>query len=138
MLSAQQIFDRVLAAIRAQGVPSIIIDEQGLRCRYRGPNGLKCAVGHLIPDNVDCSAFEGEPVLTIRRFPEAREALLEAGVSLSQHGSILDDLQDAHDRAAERHHSAKEPFRDGFERRMGDIAARSGLQYTAATEAVPC
>lgn len=43
----QQVFDYVLEKLREQGCQSKHID----RCLYRGPNGLKCAAGHLIPDD---------------------------------------------------------------------------------------
>jgi hypothetical protein len=43
----QQVFDYVLEKLREQGCQSKYAD----RCLYRGPNGLKCAAGHLIPDD---------------------------------------------------------------------------------------
>jgi len=45
----QEVFDTVVSALIKQGHPSI--DTSG-GCLYRGPDGLKCAIGHLIPDNV--------------------------------------------------------------------------------------
>jgi hypothetical protein len=40
----------------AQGARSV--GSNGL-CRYRGPNGLKCFVGHMIPDEEYHSGLEG-------------------------------------------------------------------------------
>ena len=34
-------------------------------CLYRGPNGLKCAVGCLIPDDMYDSKMEGKTIFTI-------------------------------------------------------------------------
>ncbi len=42
----QEVFDFVVGKIREQGCKSIGEDF----CAYRGPNGLKCAAGWLIPD----------------------------------------------------------------------------------------
>jgi hypothetical protein len=44
----QQVFDYVVEKLREQGCQSI---SEGGNCLYRGPNGLKCAAGHLIPDD---------------------------------------------------------------------------------------
>ena len=46
----QEIFDRVCRHLATQGKRSIECKAGSSVCRYRGPNGLKCAVGILIPD----------------------------------------------------------------------------------------
>lgn len=46
--SLQDLFDRVVTAVIEQGRPSM---EDGA-CAYRGDDGAKCAVGHLITDEV--------------------------------------------------------------------------------------
>lgn len=48
-MTNQETFDIVVTALRAQGRKSV--DAHG-GCMYRGPNGLKCAAGHLIPDSL--------------------------------------------------------------------------------------
>lgn len=48
-MEKQEIFDKVYDALLKQGVASI--DSNG-SCMYRGPNGTKCAIGHLIPDEL--------------------------------------------------------------------------------------
>lgn len=40
-------FDKMLEHLRAQGCRSV---DEFDSCLYRGPNGTKCAVGALIPD----------------------------------------------------------------------------------------
>lgn len=50
----QQCFDKAVTAILAQGRASFSIDREDPddrgSCMYRGPDGLKCAIGHLLPD----------------------------------------------------------------------------------------
>ena len=44
----QAAFDTATSAIILQGKRSVSIDGT---CQYRGPNGLKCAIGHLMTDS---------------------------------------------------------------------------------------
>ena len=48
-IEAQELYDFVVAAIVKQGRPSVGDND---RCLYRGPDGLKCAAGHVIPDGI--------------------------------------------------------------------------------------
>ena len=50
LLNAQEIFNKVATHLFAQGERSIETDFELPTCLYRGPNGTKCAVGALIPD----------------------------------------------------------------------------------------
>ncbi len=52
----QEVFDFVVNALRKQGCKSE--DSEG--CLYRGPNGTKCAAGHLIPNEDYRRSFEGK------------------------------------------------------------------------------
>ena len=47
-MTNQQVFDTCLTHLRAQGRRST--DPISGFCMYRGPDGLKCAIGALIPD----------------------------------------------------------------------------------------
>lgn len=47
-MTNQEAFDTMVRHLRRQGCRSQ--DEAHQTCLYRGPNGLKCAVGALIPD----------------------------------------------------------------------------------------
>ena len=49
--TSQGIFDFVVPRLAVQGKRSRRSEDSSL-CSYRGPNGLKCAVGHLIPDSL--------------------------------------------------------------------------------------
>lgn len=55
-MDKQQIFDEVAYGIIQQGAPSVNASGS---CRYRGPNGRKCAAGHLIPDDRYKDSMEG-------------------------------------------------------------------------------
>jgi len=59
--SRQIVFDKVLAAIRAQGRPSV----NGGICSYRGCDGDKCPIGHLIPDESYKPEFEGKSLMDL-------------------------------------------------------------------------
>lgn len=48
MPTEQQLFDKIVSGLRAQGEPSV--DEDGM-CAYRGTGGCKCAAGQVIPDD---------------------------------------------------------------------------------------
>ena len=55
-IDRQQVFDDVLAHLRAQKTSAA--NDSGW-CVYRNAQGLKCAVGALIPDSFYDPAFEG-------------------------------------------------------------------------------
>lgn len=57
MLTNQEIFNKAINGLMAQGAPSV--DAEG-HCLYRGPNGLKCGAGQLIDDEFYSPKFEGE------------------------------------------------------------------------------
>lgn len=129
--SDQELFDAALFGIRNQGCFSL--HEFG-RCVYRGAGGAKCAVGHLIPDNVieEVGAFETAAMADITNggpLTPVEERLVAAldmsGVSEKQYG-LLERLQDAHDSSSRL---TINPF-DGFERQMRGVAACFGLTYT--------
>lgn len=53
MFVRQDIFDRALAHLRTQRQPALNHyqdHDESPRCLYRTPEGLKCAIGALIPD----------------------------------------------------------------------------------------
>lgn len=56
MFTSQLIFDTVLAHLRNQGQRSY----DGHMCLYRGPDGLQCAAGCLIPDDLYVPEMEGK------------------------------------------------------------------------------
>lgn len=79
----QEIFDLAFNGLRAQGFRQSA-EEGG--CLYRGPDGLKCAIGHCIADSDYRSHFEGE----------RKDAFEAAGVS-GPLFAFACELQRAHD-----------------------------------------
>ena len=90
---AQGIFDQVVAHLRAQGKRSKQAMEHGLyRCLYHHPDGLKCAVGCLIP------AADYKPVMEKHEMHEVLEMVAQPlRAKLLRHEKLLGDLQNLHD-----------------------------------------
>lgn len=99
MKTAQEIFDTVVVALRKQNNHSkdnyTHVDPfNGAKkslsiCMLRNSKGLKCAVGHLIPDDIYKVGMEGNCAFFLHPFLDAlfgRENL-----------SLVSDLQIAHD-----------------------------------------
>lgn len=85
-ISAQQVFDHIVNSLRKQKCKSL--NENG-KCVYRGLNGTKCAVGHLISDDeydveFDSRALSWDDLLTLYGFP-------------SKHHELLITMQQIHD-----------------------------------------
>ena len=91
-MDAQQIFDTVVRHLHQQGGPAL---EDG-RCQYRTADGLKCAVGCLIPDEID--PYEVENLSDGCDSPRFRSWARDHGlIDLVVHSDLLADLQGAHD-----------------------------------------
>jgi tRNA(Met) C34 N-acetyltransferase TmcA len=91
MLTKQEIFNKAYAGLKAQGFQRAVRDAGPLAiCQYRGRNGLKCAIGHLIPDENYCPTLEGKGAELL----VVREA---ANIPLDVPISFLVDLQTCHD-----------------------------------------
>lgn len=55
------LIDYVKDALIKQNAQSSYADAVGITlCQYRGPNGTKCAIGHLIPDEMYDPVFESK------------------------------------------------------------------------------
>ena len=61
MMTTQEAFDTVVRHLHTQGKRSIVKNRRssGDECRYRTDDGLKCAIGCLIPDEVYSFQYEG-------------------------------------------------------------------------------
>lgn len=132
-MTAQEIFDKVLQHLRNQKCKAAHQNA----CRYRTPNGNKCAVGCLLPENTATSAFEGVTVdslgMAFHAPLESKQAALAAALTAAgidkTHQRLLGDLQYAHDDAL--------PFDPGeplekWENAMQQIAKHHGLTYSPA------
>jgi hypothetical protein len=82
--TAQDIFDTVALHLITQGRRAIA----GTYCRYRAPNGDRCAIGVLISDEVYNQKMEGQSVRGNRKY---------LPTSLQDHMALLVNLQDLHD-----------------------------------------
>jgi len=117
-MNNQQAFDIMVQHLRKQGQKS---RNNGCgTCLYRGPDGLKCAIGALIPDELYSKEMEGYTIdrLLINerdRFPELSK--LFEGID----EQLLSDMQDIHD--------FNEP--DQWEYNFKLIAEDYNLNYTA-------
>lgn len=109
MRTKQQIFDIVVEHLRKQRETSL--SENG-SCAYRGTNGLKCAVGCLIPDKKYDKNIEGADVccpIVYQRLPQ----------DCRTHLGMLRDLQVVHDNRNV----------EGWEEEFVEIAAKHDLKY---------
>ena len=63
----QGIFDRVAGHLLEQKRKSrgLLPNNRGVSCLYRGPDGLKCAAGVLIPDELYSTSLEGTSFLSL-------------------------------------------------------------------------
>lgn len=84
-MDSKEIVNVVRQHLMAQGAKS----EDADMCKYRGPNGLMCAVGVLIPDD------RYNKSLDYGSFTNLIDAALSAG--LSEHIGLLGKLQNIHD-----------------------------------------
>ena len=75
-----------LLGIRAQGYQRSARD--GL-CLYRGPNGLKCYIGHLIPDELYDPLFENKSYEEVLRSLNIEVDINLFGALQHAHDSIL-------------------------------------------------
>lgn len=91
-MEAQEIFDKIMAHLRAQNARAA--DVSG--CLYRTDDGLKCAMGCLIPDKLYNHTMEGKGVSSlIVDHPELFKYL-----GIEDHAStyfLLRDMQSLHD-----------------------------------------
>lgn len=110
-MNNQEIYNTVRDHLLAQGKPATI---KGV-CAYRGDDGLKCAVGCLIPDELYSRDLEGQSVQSTDVF----KVLTRAGVVEStEQASLLTRLQYVHD--------VYEP--EEWASRLRTVAADFGLQ----------
>jgi hypothetical protein len=87
--SAQEVFDIVVNHLFTQGRPA----HDGVQgCMYRAPDGLRCAVGVLIPDDLYDPEFETNSA------DKVIHDLFKSGLAdWREHEKLLLALQDAHD-----------------------------------------
>lgn len=88
MRTRQEIFDLAWNGLKAQGFKrSKVVG--GPRCLYRSQNGLKCAIGHCIPDEIYSPLMEEEGLDKVMEIIGVPDNLFP----------FAEDLQHAHDGA---------------------------------------
>jgi len=92
-MTLQEIFTKVKAHLLTQNTQSV---DSGSNCCYRGPDGLMCAVGCLIPDALYSPSLESRVATSAALQPALRAAGL-----LDEPGALhlLSDLQAVHDKS---------------------------------------
>jgi len=94
-MTPQEIFDKAVDGMLKQGVQSM--NECG-SCVYRSSDGLKCAVGHVIPDELYDPGMDDQTTLLDGT---AIEAILrhydDLPAWMHEHKVLLTRLQTAHD-----------------------------------------
>lgn len=91
-MNKQEVFDKIATHLLTQKRQAF--DEKTNGCVYRAPNGDKCAIGCLIPDEFYFSAFEQ---LFVEDLATAYPSLLSS-IGLGEIPvTFLEDLQCIHD-----------------------------------------
>jgi len=92
-MTNQELFDFVVSSVIKQGGPSVALTNGQIECLYRSPEGRKCAVGFLIPDDKYTPACESHLPRWLRR-----KGFIE---NISDYQlNMIDRLQYAHDEAS--------------------------------------
>jgi hypothetical protein len=113
-VEAQELYDYIVEAIVKQGRPSVGDND---RCLYRGPDGLKCAAGHVIPDSMYLPvAMENAGVDAIHNQNGLPKSLIP-------HVDLMCFLQNAHDG-----NSNRVDFLSGFLRSAKNTAVEFNLK----------
>lgn len=123
MPTKQETFDTVVAHLRKQAAKAIRSD---IGCCYRSPEGLKCAAGCLIPDDLYSPNIENGKVIIgaiTPRVPLQSKAVTELIASLGHNVRLVADLQDTHD------YLEVDEWEDSFR----TLALKHGLTYTPPT-----
>jgi hypothetical protein len=100
-MTPQELFDKVATHLLAQDKPSVSTTDKD-SCMYRSQDGLKCAVGCLIPDDLYRPTIEYIHIRTLLDklpaiYSEADiTTLAKAGIS-EEHIGLLSALQSIHD-----------------------------------------
>ncbi len=123
MESKQEIFTRVYQGLMEQGTGSYLV-EPYFSCRYRGPNGTKCAVGLLIKDE-DYSP-------NLEQLNAHNPAILEVIKVDSKDTDMVNfllDLQQAHDAACRAQYNHTDSFTDAIINKLFVVMCKHKLNW---------
>ena len=92
----QHIYTDSYRAMAKQGwVKSVTSGSDGLSCKYRGPNGIGCAIGVLLPLDMP-EVLEGE---AIHFLVKNKPSIASFFGDTPEVAHFLRDLQDCHDKS---------------------------------------
>lgn len=133
-MNKQEIFDTVVAHLRKQGKKASLVlgdgDFDGVACRYRTSDGLKCAFGCVINDDEYNPSFEGKSVQGVLEQENCPSSLKNrlgitfspGGVPTGDNFYLLGALQQVHD------HFPVESWEEEFRR----VAQENNVIYSGA------
>jgi len=119
----QVLFDKACAGVIAQGAQSLMPGDN-FTCAYRGTDGKKCAVGHLLSDE-QIAMYGIKEMDNPEKFVTELVRLLVPGIQTGMAVEFLSDLQDAHDNS---HHYSGSAFVSDFRYRANLIAQKWNLK----------
>ena len=122
-VEAQEVFDFAVGKVIEQGAPALSADNF---CAYRGDLGRKCAFGHLIPDSLYESRFEGSSAYAILCHNVGSRYSSRLAASLEQHSDLVVELQQTHDNLSTENLCS---FVDNFRQRAETVAKDHGLTF---------
>lgn len=93
-MDKQEIFNKVFLGLKSQEFRQSV-NEHNV-CQYRGEDGLKCAVGHLIPDEIYIKEWDEHTTLADSLPPDVYDSM---GIRADFGASVdfLMELQNIHD-----------------------------------------
>lgn len=113
-------FNIAYKGIVGQGGPSVNAFGS---CEYRGPNGLKCAIGHLIKDKEYDESWEGYNL-----YSSAINLDMETS---SKKFKFIAKMQSIHDDIGREYKSDLQEFMEKFKIEMAKLAAEYELTVPA-------
>lgn len=114
----QPLFDRMVAGLRAQNWKKSTQSPTSKTCAYRNPNGLKCAVGHILDDEDYDPAMEE---IEVHYLPKhVLEKILGDPDPSERQYEFLNACQLAHDYAT---------LQDPMETRLRRVATQYNLEF---------
>ncbi len=125
--SVQAAFDYMVGEVIKQGKPSMKVNftssgHTELVCAYRGDNGTKCAIGHILSDEFAEKYNTGFSVYDLPMYPW--------DIAHDMTYDLLSSIQRAHDRAVTEDGQATEDgFADAFKARAKCVASIHGLKW---------
>jgi hypothetical protein len=97
-MTPQEAFEKAAKHLIAQGEPAGQMVNGSWRCYYRSPDGLKCAIGALIPDELYSADMECNSAYEIVHVFEDLAFLRDANIfDEDSVTNLLDELQVLHD-----------------------------------------